>query len=193
MAEKRYLARIYRPKQQQQTRRFPAGGPLIGCTETSFAMFVDAVTFGGCLVTEDIVRTLSGEEPPNPASPGLNLDQLETVARKLHVEFTNVTGQGWADVERYLGASENRRIVAQLWYADIGGGAIGHAFHLQALRVRNGRRQVLANDPMKKAAAWYDADRVRRAMTTFADRTGVPGDGLRFGLGKRLALVAAGA
>jgi hypothetical protein len=185
----KYPARIYRPAHQQQKRTF--NGKLIGCTETSFAMFVDAVTFGGCIVSESHVRSLSNEPVPNPASPGLNIDQIDDVAKKLRVEYNDATGTAWTTLVKWL--DQNRRIHAQLWYADIGGTNIGHAILIQARRTRSGKREMLINDPMKKAEQWIAESKVKTAMDRFGTMTGVPGLGLRFAYSKRLPYVAAGA
>ena len=188
----RYLARIYRPKHIQQ--KLKVNSKLIGCSDTSLAVYVDAVTFGGCLVTEAQVRALSSEPIPDPKSPGLNIPQLVAVAKKLHVVLADRSGETLADMRRYL--SENRRIVAQLWAADIGGPAVGHAIHIQALRARPGGIagfEFLINDPLKKTAQWIQDDKVFRAMNRFGDMTGVPGKGTRFAVSKKLKYVAYGA
>lgn len=188
-----YPARIYRPRHQRQRTLY--NGKLIGCTETSFAMGVDATTFGGCRVTESICRKLSGEWPPDPNSPGLNIPQLVTIARKLHVPFVDASGGDKDAVKAALDA--NQRIVAQIWYARIGGTNIGHALLLQARRRRPGGiegYEWLVNDPMKTAEQWIDQERVIVAMNDFAIRTGVPGDGLRWGLfTNKLPYIADGA
>lgn len=182
-------ARIYRPRHQQQ--KLKVNGKLYGCSDTSLAMLVDASTFGGCRVTEGIVRSLSSEPKPDPKSPGLNIRQLVEVARKLHVPFVDKSGETLADMKRYLG--ENRRIVAQLWYADIGHGAFGHAIHIQAWRVRPGGiagGEFLINDPLKTKEQWMQDDKVLAGMNHFGDMTGVPGKGTRFGVGRVLPFIA---
>jgi hypothetical protein len=190
MTEPTYLARIYRPVHTRQKLRHD--GKLIGCTETCTKMLADAVTFGALHTTELECRELSGEWPPNDKSPGLNLRQVETIAGELRIDFYNKSGEPWARVVQYLGEAENRRVIAQLWAADIGGPAVDHAVLLQALRLYQGRAQVLANDPLRATEEWFEVADIRKAMETFADRHGVPDD-LRFGVSRPLPYVAQGA
>ncbi len=155
----------YRPKALKQTLRFE--GKLYGCTDTAFAMCVDAATLGGERVTEAEVRALSNEANPNPDSPGLNLNQLEAVARKLHVEFTSMAGHSWADLVAALRA--NRRVVAQLWYPDLGGGAIGHAVYVDHQYKGNS----LIVDPVKGKFTIVPNKTLLKAMQSFATRGGL--------------------
>ena len=168
MARSRYHA-----KPIKQTLKF--NGKLIGCTDTSFAMCVDAATLGGCIVTEKYVRSLSSEAKPDPESPGLNLDQLEGVAQKLRVEFTKVKGGSRANFKVHL--RQNRRIVAQLWYAGIGGTPIGHAVYVESISAKGMARIV---DPMKGVYSLVPEGRLFDAMETFAKKAGVP-KGLLYG------------
>ena len=153
-------------------------GVLIGCTDTSFAMGVDATTLGGLVVTERIVRGLSDESNPDPNSPGLNLDQLDAVARKLRIDFDVRTRAGWGSLVTEL--DWNAAVVAQLWYADIGGNAIGHAIYLQ--RVVDGR--AFGVDPIKGAWGSWAVKDVQEAMKHFAQMTGI-NEGLRWGAFRR--------
>lgn len=179
-------ATIYRCRSQRQRATFQ--GHLIGCTETAFAMLVDSQSFGGCLVNEAIVRSLSGEAVPDPESPGLNQTQLVKVARQLHIPYWNATGQTWDDVLRALDANE--RIVAQLWYAEVGGNAIGHAFYLERRRVRRGVHQVAAVDPMKGRREWYLESDIRRAMEVFGRKAGQAAGGLLYGHSRPIQFMA---
>jgi hypothetical protein len=149
------------------------------------AMFADATTMGGLKVTEAQVRYLSGEAVPDPSSPGLNLPQLVAVSKKLHISLQNRTGSGGDTVKAYV--EKNQKVIAQLWYAGIGGTPIGHAVLLQALR--DGK--FLMNDPMKTAAEWRDADQVISAMKEFATRTGL-NTGLRFAVGRQVQKMGVG-
>ena len=173
------VAAIYRPAHIRQRTRY--NGHLIGCTETSLAMYADAVTFGGLITTETECRALSGEWPPDPSSPGLNLSQIDRVAAKLRIDFTNGSGGTWADVAAYLSEDQNRRVIAQIWYAAIGGTAIGHALLLQGIRSYQGRPQLLGNDPMKTVEEWWPPERIQAAMEAFGKRTGMAPGQLRFG------------
>lgn len=156
----------------QQKLRFQ--GHLIGCTDTAFAMAVDAATLGGCIVTEALVRKLSNENHPDPESPGLNLGQLEDVADKLHVEFTAMRGNNRAQMAAAL--RNNRRVVAQLWYAGIGGTPIGHAVYVELI-TDSGKARIV--DPMKGRYEYIDQERLFSAMRTFAAKVGV--EGLMYG------------
>lgn len=179
-------ATIYRCRSQKQRATFQ--GKLIGCTETAFAMLVDSQSFGGCLVNEAIVRSLSGEAQPDPASPGLNQKQLVAVARQLHVPYWNASGQTFDDVQRALDANE--RVVAQLWYAEVGGTPIGHAFYLERRRTRRGVAQIAAVDPMLGKRAWYLESDIRRAMTIFGQKAGLPAGGLLYGHSRPIQYMA---
>lgn len=179
---------IYRPTHIRQRLRYNL--KLIGCTETCLAMYADAVTFGGLSTTEKECRELSGEWPPDTASPGLNLTQVDKVAAKLRIPFTNATGRTWEDVEKALSQEGNRRVIAQVWYADLGGTPIGHAILLQGIRQYQGRLQLLGNDPMKTAEQWWDPEDVRKAMQSFGVRTGLPLGQLRFGMSDQLPYMA---
>lgn len=188
------VAVIYRPDHIRQRLRY--GGRLIGCTETCLAMYADAVTFGGLTTSEAECRALSGEVPPDPASPGLNLRQIDQVAAKLRIQFRNATGEAWPDVERYLSTDDNRRIIAQVWYDAMPGGTpIGHALLLQGIRSWQGRIRLFGNDPLRNDAEWWEVADVRRAMEEFGKRTDMPrnDDGdqtLRFGVSDMLPFMA---
>lgn len=189
----KYPARIFRAPGQKQKTLFQ--GKLIGCTETAFAVGCGDTTNGALKVTEEIVRHLSGEWPPDPKSPGLNQNQLDKVAAKLHIDYTDASGYTWD----YLVArcNENRRLVIQLWYADIGGGKIGHAFLMEAIRPIKVKGKTVSSalcmDPITGKRKWYPVTTVRKAMQTFATMTGVSNGGLRFGYFQICKYVAAGA
>lgn len=169
-------------------QRLVFGGVLIGCTDTSFAMAANAQACGGLAITETIVRSLSGEQNPDPASPGLNQSQLVRVARALHVAYTNASGDDWASLVSRIDAG--RRIVAQLWYADIGGSNIGHAIFIESRRTYRGVAQVGGVDPIKGRRAWYRASDVRHAMEHFGSMGGLPAGGLYYGYTRPVQLVA---
>jgi hypothetical protein len=181
--------RYYGTPQQQQTR---FQGQLIGCTETSFATGLDDVTFGAIIVDERTCRKLSGETPPDPASPGLNQGQLVKIANQLHVDYTSHVGATRAIVKTLL--DNNQRVVAQLWYAGVGGGNIGHAWLLERRKFRQGSWQLKVVDPMPGERFWIAEHRVYEAMESFAERSGLEPVGLYFGaFDKPLIYKAAGA
>ena len=111
-------------------------------------------------------------------SPGLNLDQLEQVAQKLRVQFFKVTGGSRARLLTSLAA--NKRVVAQLWYAGIGGTPIGHAVYVEKVTGKAPRRMARIVDPMKGVYSTVGFDRLCDAMDTFARKAGVP-DGMLWG------------
>lgn len=168
--------RRYHAKARKQKLRY--NGVLIGCTDTAFAMAIDGASEGAVMVTEAQVRALSNEAKPDPASPGLNLDQLVQVAKRLHVEFTNRSGDSWSTMLDEL--AQNARVVAQLWYPVLGGGSIGHAVYVE--RVKDGKARIV--DPVKGTYEWVDAGTLRRAMREFADRSQQV-VGLRWGVTRR--------
>lgn len=176
MSRERYHA-------EAQRQRLTFEGHLIGCTDTSFAMLADAATLGGVIVDEATVRRLSGETNPDPRSPGLNLGQLGTVANKLRIAFDIRTGDTWADLLDEL--RNNARVVAQLDYAVLGGGDIGHAVYVE--QVRKGRARIV--DPIVGEYAWISADRLHRAMRSFAKRAQLA-DGLYWGASRRTPWVS---
>lgn len=157
----------YHPAAIRQTERF--NGKLIGCTETSFAMAVDAATLGGLIVTEAQVRELSNERHPDPASPGLNQAQLVQVANRLHVKYVNMTDHNRNELIDAI--NQNRRVVAQLWYKAIGGTDIGHAIYID----RAARGKFYGVDPIKGKYGIWTYDAVFHGMRIFADKAGVNG------------------
>lgn len=186
----KYPARIYRPHHIQQKRTL--AGKLIGCTETVFAMLVDAVTFGGIRLSERNVRDLSNEPNPDPASPGLNLTQMSAIAIKIHMPgYVNRTNKGdtWADVRARL--NENRRVQASIL---IPGTQTNHSILLQAVRARPGGvagEEVLINNPLDTKERWVTDDWVANAMKAFQNKNG--GSGLWYAYSKKLKYYAVGA
>lgn len=186
-------ASIYRPTHQQQKRTL--NGKLIGCTETSAAMFADAVTLGGTKTTEAGIRALSSEPTPDPASPGLNIPQVIAALWKLRIAATDKSGESWDDLRRYLQA--DRRIILQhdmFYLGDECGGAnhVGHCMILQAERRVSGKTRILGNNPMCTGPKWYGLKNLRLAAEAFGDQTGVPGNGIRFAVSRVVPRIAVG-
>lgn len=182
----KYRARIYRPEHVQQ--KVKLGGKLIGCTETVFTMYADAISFGAIAVSEKVVRAMSSEPTPDPASPGLNLSQMDAVAAKLHISYVNMTNQGhaWTEVHKLL--DQNRRIQLSIWIG------VNHSILLQAVRARPGGvagYEVLIDDPLKKASGWVTDDWIIAHAHDFNVHNG--GNGWWFAYSKTLAYVASGA
>ena len=162
---------IYKTPSLKQ--RIVYNGQLIGCTDTSFAMAGNAQACGGLKLTEALVRSLSNEARPDPVSPGLNQDQLVAVARKLHFPYSKGTGDPFTSVLTRL--DEGRRVVAQLWYADIGGTNIGHAIFLESRRTDpRGVRWLGGVDPIKGRREWFRQSDVERAMEHLGRMYGLP-------------------
>jgi hypothetical protein len=86
------------------------------CTAYSLARILNYVTLGAFSprITGALVRALSDEPTPDPASPGLNLPQMVTVAKRLRVELTDKTNDrlGWAGVMTAL--RERRPVLLQI-------------------------------------------------------------------------------
>ena len=181
----KYRARIFRAPGQKQKTIFD--GKLIGCTETSFAVGCGDTSNNALRVTESICRKLSGEWPPDPASPGLRQAQLVTIAGKLHIPYKNATGKTWEQL--IVLSNENRRLVIQLWYSDVGGSNIGHAFLSEAIR----SDEMLCMDPITGKRKWYKLSAIKKAMRTLAIKNGGTGTGLYFGYFQKCKYVASGA
>jgi hypothetical protein len=107
----RAVTHAYQPHDRSQLNPNDPFGPT-NCTAYSFARQVDYATLGGVVISGALVRALSDEPKPDPKSPGLNLTQIVAVAHRLHVEFENRTGQGWAGVDAAL--EEGRSVLLQL-------------------------------------------------------------------------------
>ena len=177
-------ARIYRPVHLKQ--HLTLNGKLYGCTDTSTAMFADAVTLGGVRITEAGVRKLSSEPVPDPASPGLSLPQAIAVLWKLRITATDRTGQTFDQMRKAL--QEDRRVILQhdMYYLNDGcsHGHVGHAMLLQAERSVKGRTMILGDNPMCGTAKWYPLSVIRHAAEAFGDQTNVPGAGIRFAVSR---------
>ena len=169
-----YRAGLYYASAFKQRTTF--NGKLIGCTETCFAIGANDSTFGTMRLTEQIVRSLSGEWPPDPNSPGLNQAQLVKVAKTLHLRYASGVGNQWS--EMIAAFRQNRRVVAQLWYSEVGGGNIGHAFLLEELVTATTIRAV---DPIFGVRKVYAASDIRAGMVLLSDKNNMPSNGLFYG------------
>jgi hypothetical protein len=183
-------AHIYRPVHLRQ--RLTLNGKLIGCTDTTTAMFADAVTIGGCRITEAGVRKLSSEPVPDPASPGLSIPQAIAVLWKLRISAADATGQNFDTLRNHL--RQGRRIILQhdMFYLNDGcaSGHVGHCMLLQEERTFDGKTQILGDNPMCGTAKWYPVARIKAAAEAFGDQSGVPGDGIRFAISKIIPKIA---
>lgn len=166
----------FRPHPQKQALRFE--GHLIGCTDTVFAMGLEAATCGAIRVGEAEIRARSDEAHPDPDSPGLNLGQLVKVARSYRVAFRDASGAGWSTLEAELDG--NAPAVLQLDYSAIGGNKIGHAIY--GFRILRGN--VEGVDPMVGRWGHWPVEDVKHGMALFARSSGLDA-GLRFGVFRR--------
>jgi hypothetical protein len=190
---KTYPATLYRATPVKQRLRHPVTGFLIGCTDTCFALAVRDATCDSVVITELGVRELSGEWPITASnkSPGLNQDQLVKVAKKLHFRYAKCNGQGWNAV--VAAVKQHRRVVAQVWYATIGGGNIGHAVLLEDLQLRPNGWEFVVMDPIKGKRAFISASKIRAAMSDLAVIEGQESDELFWGKTAPTPLIARGA
>lgn len=186
-------ARLYRPVHQKQKLR-TASGSLYGCTDTTTAMFADAVTVGAVKITEAGVRKMSSEPIPDPASPGLNIPQAIAVLWKLRIGCADASGQDFDALLRYLNHGSGRRIIFQhdLYYLKDGTGGkhVGHCMLLQAQRVIDGKQMILGNNPMMTGAHWYTIAELKAAGEAFGKQSGVANNGVRFAISKVVPMIA---
>lgn len=185
------VARVYRPTHQKQRLR-TSSGVLYGCTDTSTAMFAEAVTVGGAKITEAGVRALSSEPQYDPASPGLNLPQAIAVLWRLRITAADKSGETFDQVRKYLRA--DRRVILQhdLYYLKDGTGGhhVGHAMLLQAERVIDGHPMILGNNPAANTARWYTIAELKTAAEAFGKQTGVTSNGVRFAISRVVPRIA---
>lgn len=106
------MSHAYQPRDTTQLNPNDPYGP-VNCTAYSAARIFDYATLGGLVgVTGQLVRALSDEPTPDPASPGLNLSQIVTVAHRLRVQFEDWSGLLWTGLEAALG--QKRAVLLQL-------------------------------------------------------------------------------
>lgn len=189
------VARLWRAPHIQQ--KYTYNGKLVGCTPTSMAVYLRGVSLGAIAATERTVIAMTNEPTPDPASPGWNLPQMLSVARKLQVEFHIAAEHedSYDDVRRLL--DEDRRIVAQLELGDLGRADVPHAIEIECRR--RGQRDIngkaidgwamLINEPTRSRSEWMLESRVLHAMKHLAVNTGKP-SGLRFAYSKVVPMIA---
>ncbi len=190
------VAKLYRaPHLKQLVSSDPYG--KYNCSAVCLARAVNAATLGGLKISGKEVRAMSDEPVPDPHSPGLNIQQLVNVSKKLRVPIIDRTGGTWADVVAVLDtAGPGRRVIAQIEYAKLGtdrcqaGGDFGHALTLDAIRSRGGQSETLASDPLCSGLKWYRSAVIRDAMLAFAVNTGLTGGRLRWAVTREIPLLA---
>lgn len=181
----------YRPQHQHQLVSSDPYGKF-NCTAYSFAMMVDAVTIGGIKKTGKEIRAMSNEPVPDPKSPGLNIVQLEAIAKKMDFQLFDRTGNSWEQCLEYL--QNGQRVILQLDSGDLGASAckvsdVGHAMLLQAAPDDYRPTEVLGNDPLCKEEKWYPRATLKKAAEHFARQTGI-NNGIRFAVSKVVPRVA---
>jgi hypothetical protein len=165
----------------------------VNCTAYCGAMMADDITLGGLLgVSGAVVRAASDEPHPDPASPGLNLQQVDTAIRKAYrVSIANQTGKSWSSLAALL--RSRHRILLQIDYASLGGyraqanGDFGHAIVL--VEFRDGGKLIYASDPLASTARLYPAAIIQKAATVFAHNTGLA-SGLWFANSRAIPVLA---
>lgn len=189
------VARLWRAPHIQQ--RYTYNGKLVGCTPTSMAVYLSAVSLGAIKATERSIIAMSNEPVPDPRSPGWNLVQMDLVAQEYKVDFTIAAAHedSYDDVRRLL--DEDRRIVAQLELGDLGRADVPHAIEIECRR--KGQRDIngrpidgwamLINEPTRTRSEWMLESRVLHAMKHLAENTGKP-SGLRFAYSKVVPMIA---
>lgn len=190
------VARVWRAPHIQQKVTYQ--GHLIGCTPTSMAVWLRAVSLGAIEATERTVIAMTNEPVPDPASVGWNLNQMQSVARKLQVEYNLATGtdhDSYDDVRRVL--DEGRRVIAQLDLGDLGRADVPHAIEIECRR--KGQKDIggraidgwamLINEPTQRRSEWMAEPKVLHAMKHLAEQTGLA-QGLRFAYSKVVPEVA---
>jgi hypothetical protein len=166
------MAVIYRPRHQRQINGFDPYGP-VNCTAYSAAIALDRATLGGCTATGKQVREASSEPIPSPGSPGLNLDQVETVARKWHVVLDARMGT-FADALAALAAG--RGVVLQGDYDQMGAYSAQPSFkgdHAMFLNNIGGTgTRILTYDPLHTEYRYIPTAVLKRYAEKHAAATG---------------------
>ena len=166
------------------------------CTAYCMAMFATDTTLGGLVgMTGRYIRSISNEPIPDPASPGLNLAQMKTVANKLRISYTSQIGQQWDTFAKQVGKAGGRRAILQVDYdvlqAMIPGlvcqktGKFDHA--ILVVRVA---ATVMASDPLCTATKEYPIAAIRAAAEKFGRDHGMVGGGLYYAVSRDIPQVA---
>ena len=169
---------------EHMTQRVPTDPHwTVNCTAYCAAMLINDSVLGGLLgVTGRAVRAASNERNPDPGSPGLNIVQVQYVARNtFKVPLDDNSGQNWDQLQAT--AQSGHRVLLQLDYKTMGayraqaGGDFGHAVVVVNF-THNGTR-VNASDPLAVKMRSYPAEVIHEAARVFARDTGL-NTGLRW-------------
>lgn len=165
----------------------------VNCTAYCGSMLITDATLGGTKVTGAQVRAMSDEPKPDASSPGLNISQIVTVARKLHVGITDYTGHSWQEAVRAMDAG--RRVQLAIDYKSLGGyrcqvgGDFGHAVVMVKVSAAS-RANIVCSDPLCKTVKVYPATVLHTAAERFARDTGLS-SGIRFAITRPVPRVEA--
>lgn len=169
------LSNIYHTHMTQRVPKDPHW--TVNCTAYCAAMLINDSVLGGLTgITGARIRAMSDEPTPDSGSPGLNIQQIVNVARKLRVPIYDKSGESWATLKGRVGSGASRALV-QIYYDALdpygcqSAGTFGHAAVLVAF---DGSR-VRMSDPLCTVTRWYPESAVRHAAEVFAKQTGMSG------------------
>lgn len=159
------------------------------CSAYSGAMLINDATLGGMFgITGRLVREMSSEPKPDPASPGLNIPQIITVGHKLKVKLDDLTSRPWDDLIHALNIG--RRVMLQVDYATLGkyraqaNGDFGHMLVL--IKVGSADPStIIVSDPLAPNIKSIPKSVLQDAGRTFARETGL-NSGLRWSATRRI-------
>ncbi len=154
----------------------------VNCTAYCAAMMIVDATTGGVTISGRQVRAESSEPTPDPASPGLNIPQIRTVAAKYRVKIDDMQGHSWQ--EAVAAMDHGRRILLSIDYRSLGSyrcqanGDFGHAVVMVKVKAGD-RTRIICSDPLCSSVKEYPSQLLHDAATKFARDTGVR-EGLRW-------------
>ena len=161
---------------QHMTQRVPSDPHWrVNCTAYCAAMCINDSVLGGLYdVSGQRIRALSSEPSPDPASPGLSIKQVLSVAIKHYgAKMADRSGASWSEVMAAL--HNNARILLQIDYATLGSArcqANGDFGHAVVLVRDSGTNTILASDPLCSAPKNYSENALRAAATKFGNENG---------------------
>lgn len=177
---------------KHMTQRVPSSPTWqYDCTAYCMAMLVNDSTLGGLQsITGRRIRLLSNEPTPDPASPGLNLQQMKAVAGKLRIPFYLKTGEPWAKLVARVGREGASRAILQVDYDIIQAQAPGLACQrtgdfdhaLLIVNVHDGK--VRASDPLCSGTKEYPEMAIKAAADKFGRDHGMVGGGLYYAVSR---------
>ena len=157
----------------------------VNCTAYTGAMLINDSVLGGLEgINGRLVRALSSEPTPDPASPGLNVIQIDAVCKRLRVPFYDKTGESWTKLKNYVGREGASRCILAVYYDVMQEKAPGlvcqrtgsFSHSILVINVNNG--VVHASDPLCAVTKDYPEAVIRAAAIKQAD------GGLFFGISR---------